>query len=232
MCKASFWTIVFVAVFCGTMAQAAVINIDMGYWGVNGVEAGWNHVTNGQAGTLGYLRENLVDSTNAATPVDLRMEDAFLSYRSSSAGTSGSSAFSPADPVATKYNMYVYEGDADHSAAIRIEGLIVGQTYKFGFFDSYMSDNDARRECKYIIGNQSVNLRPNYNVNNVAYLDGISPDNNGTVLVTLGFGAAPTVADKVCGLAVMTIEGNFVPEPASLVMLGLGCVGLLKRRVR
>jgi hypothetical protein len=82
-----------------------------------------------------------------------------------------------------------------------------------------MADNDVRRKCKYIIGNRSVTLVPNYNTDNVAYISGVYPDFNGRVLVELDFGADPGIADKVCGLAVMTIEGsdfNYVPAEPSI----------------
>jgi hypothetical protein len=216
-------------IFGGDVAKAGIININFGYIGPE-VVTGWNNLTGAQAGLNNYLRENMVDSSGSATPVDLRMVDGFYNIRNSTAGTQTSTAFSPAYPQATKNNMYIYEGDADHSVAIRIEGLIPSMTYKFGFFDSYMSDNNVRRTCKYIIGTQSVTLVPNYNVNNVAYLSDISPDVDGNVLITLGFGAAPEVLNKVCGLAVMTVEGTFVPEPASLLLLGLGSVAFLKRK--
>ena len=208
---------------------AETINVDLG----GAVSAtGWNTLSSYDAITDGTLLEDLVDSTDAATMVDLRLTDAWQTspIRNGSAGTTSSTAFSPASSDATKYDMYIYEGDADHSAQIRIEGLLVSETYNFGFFDSYMSDADARRECKYIIGAQSVNLIPNYNHNNVAYINGVSPDSNGHVTIDLAFGALPEVLDKVCGLAVLTIEGNFVPEPVTLSLLALG--GLLIRRKR
>ena len=206
--------IIFIVLSTATNAAVSKINIDFGYQGVGHGDdiPGWNHIGGGPMGTDGSTIPNMVDSSNEATAVGLTMVDAFKLGRNGDAGTTTSTAFTPANSYATQYNGYIYEGDADHSVAIRIGGLNPSLTYNFGFFDSYMADNDARRECKYIIGSQSVNLVPNYNVNNVAYINDVSPDANGNVVVLLDFGAAPEVADKVCGLAVMTVEGDFTPS--------------------
>ena len=113
-----------------------------------------------------------------------------------------------------------------------MEGLTVGETYTFGFYASYKSDNAVRRLSKYTINGDSVTLQPGYNTGTVVYLYNVAPDISGIVVVELDFGADPSVPDKMCDLAVMTIEGNFaaVPEPATLSLLVLG--GFLIRRKR
>ena len=214
--------------------KAEKININFGYQGSGGV-TGWNNITSTQASTNGFTLLNMVDFNGAVTTVDIRMVDAFSNgpYRNGSAGTTISTAFSPIYPNATKYNDYIYEGDVDHSVTIRLEGLDPCSVYTVGFFDSYMADNDARRECKYIIGSRSVNLIPNYNVNTVAYIDDVLPNPSGQVEVSLAFGAAPSVADKVCGLAVMTIEKktkrkinfNFGTQISSTIVSGWNNIG-------
>ena len=122
----------------------------------------------------------------------------------------GSTAFEPVNDAATKNNLYIYEQDADHTVQIRVEGLVPDETYRFGFYDSYLSDNSDRRLGKYVIGAQSVTLQPGYNYNDVAYINFVTPDAEGNVTIDLEFGFDPCESsERMCGLAVMTIEGIF-----------------------
>ena len=192
---------------------AEIINVNVGW---DAGEAGWNDIHGYNAMTDGYVLADLVTSTGVGTLVDVRMVDAFSSgpVRNGIGGTTISSAFDPCSAIATQSNFYIYQQDADHTVQIRVEGLDPAQTYTFGFFDSYMPDNDPRRLCKYVIGLQSATLDPGFNIDNVATIANVTPDALGQVTIDLDFGADPGVSEhRVCGLAVMTIEGTF-PKPA------------------
>ena len=110
-----------VLVFGVAAVQGAIINVDIGGFVPM---AGWNTLGAYDGITNGTLLEDLVDSTDAATTVDLRLTDAWSAspIRNGSAGYTGLTMFSPQNDHATQYSYYFYEGDADHTADTRWKG--------------------------------------------------------------------------------------------------------------
>ena len=198
-------------------AQAAVIKVDLN--DAASAPATWNTVSGGQTDIT------VVDSTGSDDGVTVS------TGFGDSSNTSSEGAYNAGfwDEVARDY---VFTFSA--SDTVTIKGLQVSETYTLKLISS---SNSASREATFTVnGNAGDGAAPfngvtfhagddGFDLGREMTFSGISPDSNGEIEIL----ATKTNGDAII-FSGFTIEGNFVPEPGSFALLGLGGLCVLRRR--
>lgn len=107
----------------------------------------------------------------------------------------------------------IYESTVN-AKQMRLTGLSAGKLYNLSFFGSVNGGSDASATVS--VGAQAVQLQARYNTNNVSRLNGLVPDANGEILVTITKNAAAAFAY----LNAMVIE-SYEPTITMLAPIGL-----------
>ena len=210
-------------------AWAAPVYLDM--TDSTGSSAGWNRLNIGGGG-LGQSIGDMIDSGNNSTGISVEITERF-----NSRNTSGTS--SPSGAAAEFGDHGADSGfgnfDLSHSAIIiqnsqlTFSNLNEDYTYDFTFFASRLSAGDNRETLYELIGQNtdSATLDPADNTSNVATVIGISPDINGQIVLNVTEGPNNTNSTGYFYLGALKVVA--VPEPASIALLGVGSLALLRR---
>lgn len=127
----------------------------------------------------------------------------------------------------------LWAGGYSPGALLTVSGLTPGQAYNLTFFASRVGAGDTRTTAYTVTGlttspKQVLNVASN--LSNVAQVLSVLPDATGHFTIDVRPDSTNNNANSFYYLNVMEIDTAAVPEPASLGLLGLGSLALLKRR--
>ncbi|MGD8453814.1 MAG: PEP-CTERM sorting domain-containing protein [Phycisphaerae bacterium] len=182
-----------------------------------------------------YPIADCVNDSGAYTGIGLTVYDAFYTTSANNNGTqspTGDAAIF--DPQATRDSLYGctqpwYE-QVQPTAGFRLTGLDPALTYDFTIFASRMGSSD-NREAQYDITGMNAGsavLESVGNTSNVVVISGISPTPTGEITVDVQPGPNNNNSYGFYYLGAMKMD--VVPEPATLTLLLLGGVAVLRRR--
>ena len=137
----------------------------------------WNNYLG--TGNAGDNLSSLKDATDNTSGISLDFLDSWNG--NNGLGVTGSSLYP--DKV-TQSSLWI---SATQNKRIRISGLSVDKAYDFTFFGS--RDGGGNRTTIYSINSESVSLNASYNQNQVVSLNGVIPDSNGEVIISVSKGA-------------------------------------------
>lgn len=179
---------------------------------------------------------NAIDTTGAATGVSLTVTSAtgFNEVGPNDSGTAapGAPASGFFDGETTNDALFGHSsnfnvGGPRALVEYTIAGLNPASTYDFTYYASRgtVSDN---REASYDANGTVALLDAGNNVSNIAQSLGVAPTAGGVITLTIQAGPNNTNSQGFFYLGGMDITE--VPEPASLTLLGLGGLAMLRRR--
>ncbi|MCM5530634.1 Ig-like domain-containing protein, partial [Parasegetibacter sp. NRK P23] len=137
----------------------------------------WNSTN--AAPNAGLTLADLKDQTNNSTGITLTVLDAWTAQNTLGVVTGNNSGIYPDDVMRT---FYYYSGTAERR--IRLSGLSADKKYDLSFFAS-RANFSAPLTTRYTVNGNSVEVDATNNSSNVGKLDGISPDSNGEILITV-----------------------------------------------
>ncbi|WP_309380619.1 PA14 domain-containing protein [Cerasicoccus frondis] len=181
------------------------IEVDFGY--STATTPDWNNIYDEDAGDTNSYVENAINTDGDPTGVRVEISDSFYGAQ---AGVATDTLY----PTTVQQDaFYVREGD-DYGAVL-ISGLNPDQTYDFTLFASRSSS--GVRRALYTIHGQTATLEAAYNTDQVAVIDGVSPNASGEILVEVE-------RDNHTGLAylgAMVMTANVeIPNAAPVVDAG------------
>lgn len=136
--------------------------------------APWNNFTAWPS--AGSTISNLVDDNDSVTSISLKLLNGFQgSFAGGMQAGNGKNIY---PEVVVRTSFYEASSKID---SIQLSGLDRSQKYNFVFFSSH--DDGLKGKTNFAIGNQTVTLNANYNINTTAQINGIVPNVNGQVTI-------------------------------------------------
>jgi hypothetical protein len=207
----------------GTYASAATIQIQFGNDNDSISTANWSVVS-----SAGGTTSNLVDAGGAATGISLTAPNF--------QGVNGNGTQSPTPPASTYFPSQVtrdsvYGSDTFGTFVLTLGGLDANTTYTFTMFASRTGVGDNRETEYFFAGSTSntVYLDPAENTSDIATTSALQPDGSQEIVLTMSKGPNNSNSSGYFYLGGMVIETAPIPEPASLGLLGLGALALIRR---
>lgn len=176
----------------------------------------WNNITEN---SVGAGVSNMVNAYNETTGFGIRITKAFAGINSNGATTTSADFEMPAEASRTAYwvNGVEKDGVLVNEAELEISGLDTAKSYNFCLFAS-QTDNSETYEAEYTaIGsnNRFITLNANGNTSKTAWINGITPDAEGKIRITVTPGPSSIDTYKVGFLnsIMMTYEGIVRLDP-------------------
>lgn len=215
-------------------ANATTLLFDFGNTGQQTPDSGWNNVIYPNPDPPPVV-DPVVDSNgNVVAGVTLEVTDQFfINGPPSQLGSESPSGDAAAFPVSATDDYFFghtgpFAGGPDAStAAFKLTGLDQGLSYDFTFFSSRVGVGDLRETAYSVAGLNSGNglLEAANNDSEILEIGGIFPDANGEITVSVA--AGPNNSNGLQFYYVNLMQVTTIPEPASLGLVALTCVGLL-----
>ncbi len=143
-------------------------------FGNNVADLPWNNTNRVPAANQIY--NNLKDGLGNASPITFTVQSGWTTAEKKGVNTQENSG------VYTDSVMYSYWNTAN-TASLKISGLNPAKLYNFVFFASHETTHEGN--TNYTIGTNTVKLNAANNSKNTVALNGITPDSNGDVLITV-----------------------------------------------
>lgn len=164
----------------------------------------WNNTNRGPVSSQSYA--NLKNMHGNTSPVSFTVLDGWSSVENFGVNTNNNAGIYP-DAVIKSY------WKTSSSAGLKFSGLSSDKIYNFIFFAS--NDTIAEGTTTFTIGNTTTSLNAAYNSQQAAYLNGIVPDSNGEVTVTLGKGPY-SMGAFLGALVLQAYDEQALPSPSHL----------------
>lgn len=127
---------------------------------------------------VGATLNNLLDDSNNPTGMSITLVNGFQgSYASGMQPGNGKTVY-PEAVVRTS----IFEGSTT-TRTIKVSGLLSTKKYNFVFFNSH--DFGLNGTTNFTINSSTVTLNATYNINKTVQINGISPDGNGQVTISV-----------------------------------------------
>lgn len=194
------------------VADKTLSSVYVNFNEVNPAPAPWNSFNRYPTG--GAVLSNLLGQDGSATGYSVTLVDQLDGSNAVGAITGSNSGVYPDVVMQTAY--FVQAADAKR---IRISGLPLNKKYNLVFFGSRgeVSDN---RTTEYTVGAQTVTLNAAGNTQNVAKINGLSPNASGEIEFTIKRGASSPYA-YINALVIQSYEDTGIPlAPTSLKATG------------
>jgi hypothetical protein len=172
----------------------------------------WNTLVSPPFG--GTVMSNLKDDGNNATNISLTMPDGFYWFSTSGMQPNNGTTVYPGPVVRSG----VYE-PTTATRRLQVSGLDVSKTYNFVFFNSQQDGTNGL--TNFTINGQTVTLQASFNSNKTVQINGIRPDANGgvTISVAKASGASNAYISSVVIQGYAT-DASAVLNPTDLRVLG------------
>ncbi|HXB96239.1 MAG TPA: fibronectin type III domain-containing protein, partial [Puia sp.] len=185
----------------------------------NVAPAPWNNMVIGYIPFAGYQYINLSSQTGVPTGITVTLTDAWTQIGQTGMKRRNGSDLYPESVEAS--SIYATDGNTHR---ITITGLNPALQYNFQFFSSHFTSESTL--TNFTANGQTVSLDGSQNSNKTAQLNGITPDNTGTVVIT----AQRATGAVYAMLSSLVIEsytpGNTTPfSPADLRKLDYAKTG-------
>lgn len=177
---------------------------------------------------------NSIDGSGAPTGIGFEVDDLFYpnyNPNGTQAPTGDAAVF---DAGATRDSLFgctgSWYGESAPTGGFLMTGLNPALTYDFTFFASRTGVTDNREAQYDVVGLNSATtyLDSANNESNVAVISGIMPTASGEIGIDVSKG--PNNTNGTGFFYIGAIKMDYVPEPASLALLLLGGVAVLRRR--
>jgi hypothetical protein len=171
---------------------------------------GWNTLTT--YSTAGAALSNMADTGGNATNIALKVTTGFFGIIGTTGMGSTTTPLNMPDDV-SKSNMF----KNGNGGALTLTGLEASRNYKFTIFGSRGGLTEAR-DVVYVLNDENgsnVTLNVANNATNVAVLDNIAPNADGSLILTLNFGTNNTTYTYINALKIdtaTTTTGIFSPD--------------------
>lgn len=217
-----------------SMTQAAVVKIDVG---ASTAAAGWNALASPVDLSTPRVVTNLKDTGGNSTGIDI--SSAGFHAGANTNGTTnptGAAAIFSGISVNSSYgNTAVWQSTINPTATVTLSGLSSGNTYDLVFFGSRTGitapvDN---RETEYAVvggSSETVYLNASNNTSQIASVLAMTPDASNKIVINMKPGPNNTNSYGFFYLSAMQVTVTAVPEPASMGVLGLAGLALIRRR--
>lgn len=162
--------------------EAYTVNIDFGS-AMNMTPGAWNNITDPKAGTI----ENLINNQGVNTGIKIAITDAFNADNSDGLELDGSYGIPASASGDSFFGNTADWGGIEPTAGLTLYNLDPNTEYSFSFFASRGNVGD-NRETKYAVQGETTvvkNLNTANNVSNFAEVDGILPNEDGTIVISL-----------------------------------------------
>jgi predicted esterase len=126
----------------------------------------------------GTVFNNLKDDNNNASPVTVTLVDGFQGVVASGMRPGNDKGIYPDVVMRTGE----FEGSTS-AKTIKISGLSTNKKYSFIFFNSH--EDGLNGTTNFTINGQTVTLNATYNINKTVQINGITPDANGQVVISI-----------------------------------------------
>ena len=130
---------------------------------------------------------NITDENNAATGMTVTLLTNFQWYIAAGMKPGNGKTIYPESVMRTA----LYEGSTA-TRSIRISGLLASRKYNFVFFNSH--EDGFKGLTNFTINGQTVSLNATYNIDKTVQINGISPDVNGQVIISIAKAAGQDYA--------------------------------------
>ena len=171
----------------------------------------WNNFTAWPS--AGATLSNLIDYTNAPTTMSVTLVNGFEGVAENGMmQSSGKGAYPDVVMRTAEYE------SSTTVRTIRIAGLSASKKYNFVFFNSH--EDGLNGTTNFTINNQTVTLNATYNINKTVQINGISPDQNGQVIISVAKDAAADYA-YLSSIVVQSYNNTLSTlSPADLKVIG------------
>jgi hypothetical protein len=157
----------------GGLCSIRTYLIDFGSASSTQTTGNWNNMTNPLTPSS---MTDIIDNTGATSSIDLAITNRFTTF--GALGVNTTTGIYPQNVVLDYF--YVQNGS---TSTIKFSSLGSNKTYNFKFFASRAGT--GTRNSEFIINGTSVVLSAMNNSNNVVSINGVSPDINGEISVTI-----------------------------------------------
>ncbi|MEO8711490.1 MAG: T9SS type A sorting domain-containing protein, partial [Parafilimonas sp.] len=159
----------------------------------------------------GTVFNNIKDDNNNATAITVTLVDGFQGVVASGARPGNGKGIYPEAVTRTAE----YEGSAS-AKSIKISGLSVNKKYSFVFFNSH--EDGLNGTTNFTINGQTVTLNATYNINKTVQINGITPDVNGQVIISVAKSAGADYA-YISSLIIQAYDNSVsLITPTSLIV--------------
>lgn len=235
--KSWFLAASLVAVMLAAPLSAATLYFDFGDSASPSADSNYNDIiVNGVEQPI--VLANTIDSTGAGTGIGLTVSGFFPGSNQNGTPTPGGAAGATFIASATRDNAFTHVGafggqDTNPTGSLVFTGLDNSLAYDFTFFASRMDVGDNRETQYTVTGGNSdfALLNASNNVNDVAVVSSIFP-NAGVITVTVEAGPGNNNgATRFSYIGALRVDSSAViPEPTTMGLLSLSCLGLVFRR--
>ncbi|HEY4287071.1 MAG TPA: T9SS type A sorting domain-containing protein, partial [Puia sp.] len=126
----------------------------------------------------GTVMSNLLDDGNTPTGISLTLPDGFYWFSASGRFTGNNDGVYP--PAVIRSGLYE---PTTATRRLQVSGLTVSKTYNFVFFNSQQDGTNGL--TNFTINGQTVSLQASFNINKTVQINGIRPDANGGVTISV-----------------------------------------------
>jgi hypothetical protein len=171
----------------------------------NNAQAGqpWNNTA--EPPQVGHMWNNLRDETGGLTSIGVVETGLWAGMVNGGVVTGDNSGIFPDNVMSENYGVF-----AGQTSSVKLTGLNLSMKYDLSFFGSLQSSADET--TAYMVNGKSVLLNNSYNKSGIVTMYGVSPDENGEILVSV----TPGTPTAQLGLLAAMIVNGYNPATTAI----------------